>query len=137
MPAGSVDGSSPSDRDSVALIVLAAGAGTRMRSTVPKPLHPVAGLPMLWHVLRAGAAAEPSARVVVLSPAIASDPAWQSAGFDVDVAIQDPPLGTADAVRVALEQVPGEIDWLLVLFADHPLLADAPVKRLLERAKSS
>src|SRR4051794_15338689 len=92
-------------RDRVALVVLAAGAGTRMKSSLPKPLHPVAGMPMLWHVLRAGSAVDPVATVVVLSPAIASDPSWRAAGFDCSVEIQDPPLGTADAVRVGIERI--------------------------------
>ncbi len=122
-----------SRRNRVALVVLAAGAGTRMKSTLPKPLHPIAGSPMLWHVLNAGSSVDPVARVVVLSPAIANDPAWQSASFDVTVAIQDPPLGTADAVKSALDSLP-ETDWLLILFADHPLLLPETVQRLVDHA---
>jgi bifunctional UDP-N-acetylglucosamine pyrophosphorylase/glucosamine-1-phosphate N-acetyltransferase len=120
----------------IALIVLAAGAGTRMHSALPKPLHPVAGSPMLWHVLRAGSAVDPVSRVVVLSPAIAADAAWQDAAFDVDVAIQDPPRGTADAVISALPSIP-DVDWLLILFADHPLLTGETVQRLVDRARST
>ena len=125
-----------SRRNRVALVVLAAGAGTRMKSTLPKPLHPIAGSPMLWHVLNAGSSVKPMSRVVVLSPAIANDPAWQAAEFDVTVAIQDPPLGTADAVKSALSSIP-DVDWLLILFADHPLLLPATVSRLVEHANSS
>lgn len=125
-----------SSADKVALVVLAAGAGTRMKSSIPKPLHPVAGMPMLWHVLAAGSAVEPVSRVVVLSPAIARDPAWLAAGFDVTTAIQDPPLGTADAVASALPVIP-DVDWLLILFADHPLLTGETVKRMTERARET
>ena len=122
--------------DRVALIVLAAGAGTRMKSAIPKPLHPVAGKPMLWHVLRAGSAADPVASIVALSPQIATDPAWLAAEFDVRVAIQDPPLGTADAARSALKVTP-DVDWLVLLFADHPLLNQDTVANLIERARVS
>lgn len=122
--------------DRIALVVLAAGAGTRMKSAIPKPLHPVAGVPMLWHVLGAGSAVDPVAKVVVLSPAIASDPAWRNAAIDVEVAVQNPPLGTADAVISALPRVP-DVDWLLILFADHPLLTAETVRRLIERARST
>jgi bifunctional UDP-N-acetylglucosamine pyrophosphorylase/glucosamine-1-phosphate N-acetyltransferase len=122
-----------SQDDRVALIVLAAGAGTRMKSSLPKPLHPVAGSPMLWHVLKAGASIEPVERVVVLSPSIAEHPAWNDANFDIDIAIQDPPLGTADAVKCALKRLQN-VDWLLILFADHPLLRENTVRSLVEHA---
>src|SRR5215217_1773745 len=122
--------------DRVALVVLAAGAGARMRSSIPKPLHPVAGAPMLLHVLRAGAAVNPVTTVVVVSPAIAGDSAWHDAGFTVELAIQDPPLGTADAVMSALALVP-DLDWLLILFADHPLLTADTVRRLIGRVREA
>jgi bifunctional UDP-N-acetylglucosamine pyrophosphorylase/glucosamine-1-phosphate N-acetyltransferase len=127
--------SSPS-ADRVALVVLAAGVGSRMKSSIPKPLHPVAGAPMLWHVLAAGGAADPVARVVVLSSAISRDPAWQAAQFDVQVAVQDPPLGTANAVTTALPVIP-DVDWLLILFADHPLLTGDTVVSMVEKARST
>ena len=120
----------------VALIVLAAGAGTRMKSAIPKPLHLVAGKPMLWQVLRAGRSADPVASVVVLSPHIANDQAWEAADFDVTVAIQDPPRGTADAVQSALQVTP-EVEWLLILFADHPLLTAEAVRNLIAKARES
>lgn len=124
-------------RDRSALIVLAAGAGTRMKSSLPKPLHPVAGAPMLWHVLQAGSAIDPVSRIVVLSPAIASHPSWHAAEFELTVAIQDPPRGTADAVLAALPYVPDEVDWLLILFADHPLLTGETVQRLVADARQA
>ena len=83
----------------VALIVLAAGAGTRMKSSVPKPLHPVAGLPMLWHVLEAGESVNPTTKIVVLSPSIADDPAWIGTGFDVHI-FGDGEYVTLGGVRV-------------------------------------
>jgi bifunctional UDP-N-acetylglucosamine pyrophosphorylase/glucosamine-1-phosphate N-acetyltransferase len=91
---------------------------------------------MLWHVLKAGAAVRPVMSVVVLSTAIANDSAWHEADFPVEVAIQEPPLGTADAVKSALSVIP-EVDWLLVLFADHPLLTADTVLRLIERAREA
>lgn len=91
---------------------------------------------MLWHVLRAGAAVSPVSSIVVLSPTIAADSAWQAAGFDVLTAIQDPPLGTADAVISALPLI-DEVDWIVVLFADHPLLTAEAVGKLMAGARDA
>jgi bifunctional UDP-N-acetylglucosamine pyrophosphorylase/glucosamine-1-phosphate N-acetyltransferase len=87
-------------------------------------------------VLAAGSAIDPVSKIVVLSPAIAADPAWTDAGIDAIVAVQDSPLGTADAAAVALRSIP-DVDWLLVLFADHPLLTGATVEALYGITRSS
>ena len=62
---------------STALIVLAAGKGTRMNSDQPKVLHRIAGAPMLWHALRAGAALEPERTVVVGGQTLSNPTAQQ------------------------------------------------------------
>ena len=91
------------DDPSKVALVLAAGLGTRMRSRTAKVLHPVAGSPMLAHVLATvrAAGARP---VVVLSKE--SEAARAILPADVPVAMQDPPRGTGDAVRAALAAVP-------------------------------
>src|SRR3546814_2531560 len=55
----------------LAVVVLAAGKGSRMKSDLPKVLHPVAGKPMLWHVLASVSALAPAASVVVVAPGMA------------------------------------------------------------------
>jgi bifunctional UDP-N-acetylglucosamine pyrophosphorylase/glucosamine-1-phosphate N-acetyltransferase len=113
-------------------IVLAAGLGTRMRSQTPKVLHHVAGKPLLSHVLDAvrGAGARP---VVVLSKE--SEPARAVVGDDAIVAMQDPPRGTGDAVRVALTKIPGSGEAFIV-YGDTPLLRADTLRALSElRAK--
>ena len=117
----------------VALVVLAAGAGTRMRSALAKPLHPVAGLPMLEHVLRAGAGADPETTVVVASPTT-RDAVIGLGRRDLTVVVQDPPRGTGDAVRNALEAT-GDAAWVVVLYADHPLLTAPVVADLIAAAR--
>jgi bifunctional UDP-N-acetylglucosamine pyrophosphorylase/glucosamine-1-phosphate N-acetyltransferase len=119
----------------VGLIVLAAGAGTRMRSAIPKPLHTVAGVPMVTRVLRAGAGAAPDCRVIVVSPESAALVESLVDG-DATVVVQDPPRGTGDAVRVALAALPA-IDLAVVLYADHPLLEVETVRRLVRGAGES
>jgi bifunctional UDP-N-acetylglucosamine pyrophosphorylase/glucosamine-1-phosphate N-acetyltransferase len=114
-------------------IVLAAGLGTRMRSQTPKVLHLVAGKPLLSHVLDAvrGAGARP---VVVLSKE--SEPARAIVGDGAVVAMQDPPQGTGDAVRVALGAIPDGSGEAFIVYGDTPLLRASTLRALAElRAK--
>jgi bifunctional UDP-N-acetylglucosamine pyrophosphorylase/glucosamine-1-phosphate N-acetyltransferase len=113
---------------STALIVIAAGAGQRMKSALPKPLHRITGKSMLEHVLAAGSAIEPAVTVLVVSPHAAG--AAESIGrSDIRVVIQDPPRGTGDAVRIGLEAC-RECRRAVVLYGDHPLLTGEIVGRL-------
>ena len=122
------DASSPVPR--TALIVLAAGAGTRMRSDLAKPLHRLAGLSMLEHVLEAGSAIEPDVTILVASEQTSETPIAIGRS-DIRVVIQDPPLGTGHALRLALEADP-TIDRCVMLYADHPLLTGEIIARLFE-----
>ena len=108
-------------------IVLAAGLGTRMRSQTPKVLHLVAGKPLLAHVLDAvrAAGARP---VVVLSKE--SEPARAIVGDDAVVAMQDPPRGTGDAVRVALGAIGGGSGEAFIVYGDTPLLLASTLRAL-------
>lgn len=120
----------------LALVVLAAGHGTRMRSRLPKPLHPIAGLPMVEHVLRAGAAANPSVTVLVVSSETANLSDRITTVLPLTTVIQEPPRGTGDAVRLAMTACP-EATHVAVLFADHPLLTQETMLRLVEQATVS
>jgi len=114
-------------------IVLAAGLGTRMRSQTPKVMHLVAGKPLVSHVLEAvrGAGARP---VVVLSKE--SEPARAIVGDGAIVAMQDPPQGTGDAVRVALGAIPDGSGEAFIVYGDTPLLRASTLRALAElRAK--
>jgi bifunctional UDP-N-acetylglucosamine pyrophosphorylase/glucosamine-1-phosphate N-acetyltransferase len=108
-------------------IVLAAGLSTRMRSKTPKVLHPIAGRPLLAHVLDAvrTAGARP---LVVLSKE--SEPARVLLAEDARVALQDPPRGTGDAVRVALEAANGDRGVAFIVYGDTPLLRADTLTRL-------
>jgi len=118
------------------IVILAAGQGKRMKSALPKPLHPVAGRPMALHVLSAARAVDPVATVLVVSPELRDLPERLGAGPEVVAVIQDPPLGTGDAVRQAAGSLNGA-DWLLVFFADHPRLDARTVESLLAGAVDS
>jgi len=108
-------------RSSLSVVILAAGAGVRMKSALPKPLHPVAGRPMLEHVLAVARSLDPVDITVVGSPQIIEAVTVSSWGNGIGGTIQDPPRGTGDAVRAALAAgVAGDV--VLVLYADHPLV---------------
>jgi bifunctional UDP-N-acetylglucosamine pyrophosphorylase / glucosamine-1-phosphate N-acetyltransferase len=103
-----------------AAIVLAAGQGTRMRSRIPKVLHPLAGRPLIHHVLDALAAAGIARPVVVTGHGA---DAVRAALAERAIAVrQEPQLGTADAVRHALAQVPDGVQQVVVTNGDAPLL---------------
>jgi bifunctional UDP-N-acetylglucosamine pyrophosphorylase/glucosamine-1-phosphate N-acetyltransferase len=112
---------------------MAAGKGKRLRTRLPKALHPVCGRPVLWHVLRAAAAVKPDPVVVVVGhggdqveEAVRS---W-NLRFPIAFVRQDPPLGTGHAVMVAEREV-GRVDDVLILPGDNPLITGDMVRGLL------
>jgi len=102
-----------------AAIILAAGLGTRMRSRLPKALHPLAGRPMLRHLTAACEAAGFSRIVVVTGPDM---PAMADAVAPHALAIQHERLGTAHAALQAMPLLDDATGACLVLYADNPLL---------------
>jgi bifunctional UDP-N-acetylglucosamine pyrophosphorylase / glucosamine-1-phosphate N-acetyltransferase len=101
-------------------VILAAGLGTRMRSRLPKVLHPVCGRPMLGHVIDACVAAAGSPPLVVVSPATAG--IREAFAGVASFAEQAEPRGTADAVRAALTVLPEDVAEILVVHGDVPLV---------------
>ena len=112
-------------------VVLAAGEGTRMKSSLPKVLHQVAGQSLLAHVLAATPHGAGASLAVVIGPdhtAVASEVARVRA--DATTFVQRERLGTAHAVLAAREAVARGADDLLVVFGDTPLISAATVARL-------
>jgi bifunctional UDP-N-acetylglucosamine pyrophosphorylase/glucosamine-1-phosphate N-acetyltransferase len=105
---------------------MAGGLGTRMRSAVPKHLHPILGRRMVDWVLEAAKPLGPEPLVVIASPES------RDAFGDVEVAVQERALGTGDAVRSARSVVGDEPDSLLVLSGDTPLLTTELLQQLVE-----
>jgi len=117
------------------LLVLAAGRGTRMRSPLPKVLHPLAGRSLIGHVAALVGAASQRQLVAVLAPdmeAVASELRRWCAG--ARIAIQPRALGTGDAVRAALDQLP-DVGTVIVLFGDSPLITTQTIDRLAEQRR--
>src|SRR5688572_12591856 len=103
----------------LAAVVMAGGLGTRMRSAVPKHLHPVLGRRMVDWVLEAARPLEAARVVVIASPETRDD------FGELEVAVQEKPLGTGDAVRAARASLAGDAGAVLVLSGDTPLLTSA------------
>lgn len=124
-----------------AAIILAAGNGTRMKSSLPKIAHPIARQPMIAHLLNALWPLSPAAAIVVIGPQM---DAIAQIVAPAESVIQDPPLGTGDAVRTGLGALAGrlapqgDIVEVLVLYADTPLLRTETLSCLLaERRRTS
>ena len=116
----------------LAVVVLAAGKGTRMRSDLHKVLHPIAGRPMLTTLL-AGVAELGPERTVVVTGAGREQIEAALVGSGVAVAHQAEQLGTGHAVaqaRAALDKFSGDV---LVLYGDVPLVTAATMRRMLDR----
>ena len=112
---------------------MAAGLGTRMKSRTPKLLHPLAGRPMIAFVVDAGRTATGRRPLVVTSPATAE--VREALGDEVDYALQAEPRGTGDAVAAALGALPDDVDEVLVLTGDAPLLESSLLEELLEERR--
>jgi len=113
------------DENTLGAVVMAAGLGTRMRSEVPKHLHALLGRRMVDWVLGSARELGADPLVVVAGPSNAD-------AFDgVEVAIQEEPLGTGDAVRSARSSLEGRTDDVLVLSGDTPLLTSELLRDLV------
>ena len=118
------------------IVILAAGQGKRMNSALPKVLHPLAGKPLVRHVLDTARSLSP-ARVVVVYGHGGETVREALAGPAIGFAKQDPQLGTGHAVMQALPLLtaPTEGDLTLVLYGDVPLTRADSLKRLVEAAE--
>lgn len=122
---------------STALIILAAGKGTRMKSDKAKVLHQIASAPMLVHAMRAGQALEPVASVVVVGhdgeavarAATAHDP-------EVQIAQQTEQLGTAHAVAQAAPALADHAGDAIILYGDTPFISAETLLRMAEARKT-
>ena len=109
-------------------IVLAAGQGTRMRSTMPKVAHLLAGRPIVRHVIECAREAGIDEVVVVVGEG--SDAVRAAAGYDVRFAVQSEALGTGHAVLCAKEAAVGA-EAILIMNGDVPLVLPATLQRLM------
>lgn len=113
---------------SLDIVILAAGQGTRMRSALPKVLHPVAGNSMLGHVIHSARQLKPHGIHVVIGHG-AEQVRERLAADDLNFVLQDKQLGTGHAVAQAVPAVTA--DTVLILYGDVPLIDVKTIERLL------
>jgi bifunctional UDP-N-acetylglucosamine pyrophosphorylase/glucosamine-1-phosphate N-acetyltransferase len=118
----------------IAAIILAAGMGTRMKSDLHKVLHPIAGRPMLLHLIDSVQALAPE-RVVVVAGARREQVEAAIAPHGVRAAIQADQLGTGHAVQQAADALAGFAGDVLILYGDVPLVSTDTMRRMLDRLR--
>jgi bifunctional UDP-N-acetylglucosamine pyrophosphorylase/glucosamine-1-phosphate N-acetyltransferase len=121
-----------SDQRRFAVVILAAGQGTRMRSDTHKVLHPIASRPLLLHLLDRVDALGADKRVVVVGKGREQVEA-AIAGREVSVAVQAEQKGTGHAVQQAAEALAGYDGPVLVLYGDTPFVEAETLRRMLDR----
>jgi bifunctional UDP-N-acetylglucosamine pyrophosphorylase/glucosamine-1-phosphate N-acetyltransferase len=115
----------------IAVIILAAGKGERMKSGIPKVLHPVCGRPMLGYVLDVVKDLKPGKTIAVLG--YKHEEVRKALIPGIEVVLQKEQKGTADAVKQALPLLKNFKGTVLVLYGDTPLLTRETIQRLLKR----
>lgn len=119
----------------ITAILLAAGQGTRIKSSLPKVLHPVAGKPMIWHALEAIKQSTTEKPVVIIGHG--ADEVRKFIGDSAECILQEPQLGTGHAVMQAEKYLKGKTDLVVVCYADMPLLRGETLNELVETQKSN
>lgn len=114
----------------ITAILLAAGQGTRMKSSLPKVLHPIAGRPMIWHALQAISHSTTEIPVVVVGHA--AEEVKNYLGDSAQTVLQEPQLGTGHAVMQAESLLKGKSDLVVVCYADMPLLRGETLQKLVD-----
>ena len=114
----------------ISAVILAAGQGTRMRSSLPKVLHPLLGRPMLFYSLEAARQVTDTTPVLVIGHG--GDQVQQTIGEAALYALQEPQLGTAHALMQAEPLLHGQADLVLLTAADMPLVTPETLRRLVQ-----
>jgi bifunctional UDP-N-acetylglucosamine pyrophosphorylase/glucosamine-1-phosphate N-acetyltransferase len=115
----------------IAAVILAAGKGTRMKSSRHKVLHPIAGRPMIEHLMASLAELRPERTVVVVGDG--REQLEKQLGGRAELVVQEPQLGTGHAVQQAETALKGFEGDVLVLYADVPFVRAGTMQAMLDR----
>ena len=111
-------------------VVLAAGQGTRMKSTLPKVLHPILGKPLVWYSLEAARQATGTKPVVVVGHG--AEKVREAIGDAAEFALQEEQLGTGHAVQQAEPLLRGQSDFVVVTYGDMPALKTSTLQQMIQ-----
>jgi bifunctional UDP-N-acetylglucosamine pyrophosphorylase/glucosamine-1-phosphate N-acetyltransferase len=110
--------------------VLAAGQGTRMKSSLPKVLHPILGKPLVWYSLEAARGATGTKPVLVIGHG--AEKVREAIGDAAEFVLQEEQLGTGHAVRQAEKLLKGQSDYVVVTYGDMPALKTATLQQMIQ-----
>ena len=125
------------DSSNVIAVILAAGKSTRMKSELPKVLHPICGIPMIEHVLNAVREAGVKETIVVVGHKAEQVKQALSGQSGIKFALQEEQNGTGHAVMMCKEHLINHKGSILILAGDTPLLKSSSLKGLLEEQASN
>jgi len=114
----------------LAIVILAAGKGTRMKSSMHKVLHPLGGRPMLHHLMDTLSPMKPGKKVIVVGAG--KEQVEASAGNQADIALQEPQHGTGHAVQVTKPLLCGFKGDVLILYGDVPLIERSTMQKMID-----
>ncbi len=114
----------------LAVVILAAGKGTRMKSNLHKVLHPLGGRPMLHHLMDTLDSLSPSRKVIVVGAG--KEQVEQSVDDQAEIVVQEPQFGTGHAVQVTRDQLSDFSGDVLILYGDVPMLSVATLQNMLD-----
>jgi bifunctional UDP-N-acetylglucosamine pyrophosphorylase / glucosamine-1-phosphate N-acetyltransferase len=114
------------------VVILAAGQGTRMKSRLPKVLHPISGRPLIEHVLRTAASVAPTTTTLIVGHGADTVRQRLKGRPDLQFARQEPQLGTAHALQQAEPVLTGRTGTVVLLSGDVPLLSSSTLQRLVD-----
>jgi bifunctional UDP-N-acetylglucosamine pyrophosphorylase / glucosamine-1-phosphate N-acetyltransferase len=115
----------------IAAVILAAGQGTRMKSDLHKVLHPIAGQPMLMHLMASVDALNPARKVVVVGSG--KEQLESALASSAELAVQQPQHGTGHAVQQAEAALAGFDGDVLILYGDVPFVPTATMQGMIDR----
>jgi bifunctional UDP-N-acetylglucosamine pyrophosphorylase / glucosamine-1-phosphate N-acetyltransferase len=121
----------PMSKIPIAAVILAAGKGTRMKSDLHKVLHPIAGRPMLMHLMASVDALQPAKKVVVVGSG--KEQLEKALAGTAELAVQEPQYGTGHAVQQAERALNGFDGDVLILYGDVPFVPTATMQGMIDR----
>jgi bifunctional UDP-N-acetylglucosamine pyrophosphorylase/glucosamine-1-phosphate N-acetyltransferase len=119
--------------DKITFLILAAGKGTRMKNSLPKVMHKVAGKTLIENVIDTAKTFPNSDIISILSPSMPQIAAIVSKKYNSEIIYQTQQLGTGHAVKICLEKLKGKTGVVVALYGDTPFVSEQTILKLIEK----